>query len=48
MGVEVVGDTKVRISVEDEFEDYEEILDEVEENDNELTENMEINENYLN
>lgn len=45
MGVEVVGDTKVRVSVEDEFEDYEEILDE--ENNNEI-ENIEINEDYLN
>lgn len=47
MGVEVVGDTKVRISVEDEFEDYEEILDEEEVNTDEV-ENIEINENYLN
>ena len=46
LGVEVVGDTKVRVSVEDEFEDYEEILDE-EETNNEI-ENIEINENYLN
>lgn len=28
MGVEVVGDTKVRVSVEDEYDDYEEIIDE--------------------
>ena len=47
MGVEVVGDTKVRISVEDEFEDYEEIIDE-EESTDEIPENIEINENYLN
>ena len=46
MGVEVVGDTKVRVSVEDEFEDYEEILDEeeiVEKLDNEI----EVNDDYL-
>jgi len=30
MGVEIVGDTKVRVSVEDDFEDYEEITDEEE------------------
>lgn len=48
MGVEVVGDTKVRISVEDEFEDYEEILDEVEENEIINADNIEINEDYLN
>ena len=51
MGVEVVGDTTVRVSVDDEFEDYEEIPDEIEEKEeqkNENEENMEINENYLN
>lgn len=44
MGVEVVGDTKVRVSVEDEFEDYEEILDE-----EEIVEVLdeEINDDYL-
>ena len=47
LGVEVVGDTKVRVSVEDDFDDYEEILDE-EENNNLETDNIEINENYLN
>ena len=30
MGVEVIGDTKVKVSVQDEFDDYEEIEDEVE------------------
>lgn len=30
MGVEVVGDTKVRVSVADDFDDYEEIVDEQE------------------
>ena len=28
LGVEIVGNTKVKISVEDEFDDYEEVLDE--------------------
>ena len=44
MGVEVVGDTKVRVSVEDEFEDYDEILDE-----EEIVEVLdeEINDDYL-
>ena len=45
MGVEVVGDTTIRVSVDDDFEDYEEIIDENELNDN--VENIEINENYL-
>lgn len=30
MGVEVIGDTKVKVSVQDEFDDYEEIEDDVE------------------
>lgn len=47
MGVEVIGDTKVRISVEDEFEDYEEIMDEVEEKD-ENVEEIEVTDDYLN
>ena len=47
MGVEVVGDTTVRVSVDDEFEDYEEIIDE-NENNTEVSENIEINEDYLN
>ena len=29
MGVEVIGDTKVKVSVQDEFDDYEEIEDDV-------------------
>ena len=49
MGVEIVGDTKVRVSVEDDFDDYEEIIDEEVETkqvqDN--TEQIEINEDYL-
>lgn len=28
MGIEVVGDTKIRVNVEDNFEDYQEIVDE--------------------
>lgn len=47
MGVEVIGDTKVRISVEDEFEDYEEITDEVEEKE-EINEEIEVTDDYLN
>lgn len=38
MGVEVVGDTKVRVSVADDYDDYEEIIDE---------ENIEVDENYI-
>ena len=38
MGVEVVGDTKVRVSVADDFDDYEEIVDE---------EPIEVNDDYL-
>lgn len=45
MGVEIVGDTKVRVSVEDEFEDYEEIVDEEKE---ENVKNIEVNDDYLN
>ncbi len=41
MGVEVIGDTMVRVSVEDQMDDYEEIFDD-EENDD-----MDINEDYL-
>lgn len=48
MGVEIVGDTKVRVSVEDDFEDYEEILDEENESTDPIDEIEEINENYLN
>ena len=39
MGVEVVGDTKVRVSVADDYDDYEEIVDE---------ENIEVSDDYLN
>lgn len=46
MGVEIVGDTKVRVSVEDDFEDYEEIIDENEINEN--IEEIEVSDDYLN
>lgn len=38
LGVEIVGDTKVKVSVEDEYDDYDEIVDD---------EDIEINDNYL-
>ena len=48
MGVEIVGDTKVRVSVEDEFEDYEEILDEEEVTTTSIEEpDIDIKEDYL-
>jgi len=47
MGIEVVGDTKIRVNVEDNFEDYAEIIDE-EVNDDILSEiDKEIKEDYL-
>lgn len=45
LGVEVVGDTKVKISVEDDEDDYEEIFDDV--NVEEIKEIEEIKEDYL-
>ena len=42
MGVEVIGDTMVKVSVEEETDDYEEILD-----DEETEIDNEINEDYL-
>ncbi len=49
MGVEIVGDTKVRVSVEDDFDDYEEITDdEVVDNKEEIEEGIDdVNEDYL-
>lgn len=48
MGVEIVGDTKVRVSVEDEFEDYEEIVDDNEQvSNNEVNDEIDINDDYL-
>ena len=43
LGVEIVGDTKVKVSVEDDEDDYEEIFDESDESVLD-----EINEDYLN
>lgn len=42
MGVEIVGDTKVKVSVEDDYDDYEEIYDDVD------ADTIEIKEDYLN
>ena len=48
MGVEIVGDTKVRVSVEDEFEDYEEIVEDNEQvSNNEVNDEIDINDDYL-
>ncbi len=49
MGVEIVGDTKVRVSVEDEFEDYEEIIDDDNKEvvDSVNDKEIEINDDYL-
>ncbi len=42
LGVEIVGDTKIKVPVEDDFDDYEEIVDEQD------VENIdEVNEDYL-
>lgn len=46
MGVEVVGDTKVKVSVEEDEDDYEEILDEEEVMDI-LNEDIEVSDDYL-
>jgi len=43
MGVEIVGDAKVKISVEDDYDDYDEIVDEEEVD--EIVDN--VDENYL-
>ena len=40
MGVEVIGDTMVRVSVEDEMDDYEEIQDDI-------VDEIDINDDYL-
>ena len=47
MGIEIVGDTKIRVNVEDNFEDYMEIIDEEEIDDvmNEI--DSQIKEDYL-
>lgn len=41
LGIEIVGDTKIRVPVEDDLDDYIEL-------DDDLIDNMEINEEYLN
>ncbi len=45
LGVEVIGDTKIKVSIEDEEDDYEEILDEVSEEEEAKID--EVNEEYL-
>jgi len=46
MGVEVIGNTTVKIAVEDDFDDYEEIFDS--EDESELDINVdELSDNYL-
>ena len=42
IGVEIVGDTKIKVPVEDDFDDYEEILDE-----EEIDSIDDVKENYL-
>ena len=44
MGVEVAGDATIRVSVDEDFDDYEEITDEIDTNN---VDNIEINEDYL-
>lgn len=41
MGIEIVGDTKVKISVEEDDDDYDEIIDEID------PDVIEVNDNYL-
>ena len=43
LGVEIVGDTKIKVPVEDDFDDYEEIIDE-----GEIDSIDEVKEDYLN
>jgi len=47
LGVEVVGNTKLKVSVEDGYDDYEEIVDEEEMLENNSEEIEEITEDYL-
>ena len=42
LGVEIVGDTKIKVPVEDDFDDYEEIIDE-----GEIDSIDEVKEDYL-
>ena len=46
MGVEIVGDAKVKVSVEDDYDDYDEIVDEEVDNVDDVIDN--IDDNYLN
>ncbi len=47
MGVEVVGNTKIKVSAEENYDDYEEIMDE-EEIDNIISDiDTSVNENYI-
>lgn len=46
LGVEVIGDTKIKVSIEDDEDDYEEIVDEINTSDEQNIE--EVNEDYLN
>lgn len=46
MGVEIVGDAKVKVSVEDDYDDYEEIVDDEVDNVDDVIDN--IDDNYLN
>ncbi len=42
LGVEIVGDTKIKVPIEDDFDDYEEIIDE-----EDIAKIDNVNENYL-
>ncbi len=42
LGVEIVGDTKIKVPIEDDFDDYEEIVDE-----EDIAKIDNVNENYL-
>jgi len=46
MGVEIVGDAKVKVSVEDDYDDYDEIVDDEVDNVDDVIDN--IDDNYLN
>jgi len=47
LGVEIVGDTKIKVSVEDEFDDYEIIEDYETDMNQELEQIEELNDNYI-
>lgn len=48
MGIEVVGDTKIRVNVEDNYDDYQEIIDDEVSQDVMAEIDSSVNENYLN